>query len=169
MTPKTRQLSIAISLDMLDSLLPSISSIFISDARFASDGITMLPSLISHPNPSSNENLLLEITDLTRLETRLDESSIEYMSRVRGISQRMHGVTIDHIIPLFVIASLDHERYPGVKIHYLAGETALVNCDLLQPSSLLSSKVTRQRALGITAVPPYTTSVNRVSDNNSQN
>ena len=93
------------------------------------------------------------------------------MSRVRGIAQRMHGVTIDHIIPLFAVASLDHERYPGAKIRYLVGDTALVNCYVLQLIGQLSSEETRQRALGITATPLSTTSVNRVSNtnNHSQN
>ena len=102
---------------------------------------------------------------------RLGESSINYMSRVRGIAQRMHGVTIDPIIPLFAIASLNHKRYPGVKSCYLAGDIALVNFDLLQLRGLLSSEETRQRALGITATPSSTTSVNRVSNtnNNSKN
>ena len=68
---------------------------------------------------------------------RLGESSIDNMSRVRGIAKRMHGVTIDSIIPLFAIASLDHERYPGVKSRYLAGDTALVNCNLLQLSGFI--------------------------------
>ena len=167
-TPSTRQLSTAISSDML-ALLPSlISLMFLNDERFTSDGIAMLSSLITHLNPSSNENLLLEITDLTRLEMRLGESSIDYMSRFHGIAQRMHGVTIDHIIPLFAIASLNHKRYPGVKSRYLAGDTALVNCDLLQLSGLLSSEETRQRALGITVIPPSTTSVNRGSNTNNK-
>ena len=93
------------------------------------------------------------------------------MSRVRGIAQRMHGVTIERIIPLFAIASLYDERYPGVKSRYLVGDTALVNCDLLQLSGLLSSEETRQQALGISAIPPSTTSVNCVSNthNNPQN
>ena len=91
------------------------------------------------------------------------------MSRVRGIAQRMHGVTIDRIIPLFSIASLDHKRCPGVKSRYLLGDTALVNCNLLQISGLLSSKETRQQVLCITAIPPSTTIVNRVSNINSQN
>ena len=71
----------------------------------------MLSSLITHLKPSYNENLLLEITDLTCLEMILRESSIDYMSRVRGFAQWMHIVTIDHIIPLFAITSLDHERH----------------------------------------------------------
>ena len=107
-TPTTRQLSVAIRLNMLSLLPASISSMFLNDSRFASDGITMLPWLITHPNLSSNENILLEITDLTRLEMRLGELSIDYISRVHGIAQWMHGVTIDRIIPLFEIPSLDH-------------------------------------------------------------
>ena len=91
------------------------------------------------------------------------------MSRVHGIAQRMHGVTIDRIIPLFAIASLDHKRYPGVKSRYLAGDTTLVNCDPLQLSGLLSSEETRQQDISITSVPPSTTSVNRLSQNNLQN
>ena len=102
----TRQISVSISSDMLASLPALILLMFLNDARFASEGITMLSSLITRLNPSSNENLLLEITYLTRLEMRLGKLSIDYMSRVRGISQRMYGVTIDRIIPLFVIASL---------------------------------------------------------------
>ena len=126
-----------------------------------------MPYLLTHLNPSSNENLLLAISDPTRLEMRLGKLSINYMSRVRGIAQRMHGVTIDRIIPLFAIASLDHERYPGVKSRYLAGDTALVNCDLLQLSGLFSSEEMRQPDLGIPATTPSTTSANRVS--NTQN
>ena len=115
---------------------------FLNDARFASDSIAMLPLLLTHRNPSSSENLLLAISDLTCLKMRLGESSINYMSRVRGISKRMQGITIERIIPIFSIASLDHERYPGVKIHYLAGDAVLLNCDLLKLSGLLSSEET---------------------------
>ena len=129
----------------------------------------MLLSLITPLKPSFNENRLIAITDLNRLEMILGELSIDYMSIVCGIAKRMHGVTIERIIPLFAIASLDHKRYPGVKSRYLAGDTVLVNCDLLQLSGLLSSEETQQEALDITAVPPSTTSVNQVSHNNSQN
>ena len=127
----------------------------------------MLSYLITHLNPSSNEKFLLAITYLTRLEMILGESSIDYMSRVCGIAQRIHGLTIDRIIPIFAIASLYHKRYPGMKSRYLAGDTALVNFDLLQLSGLLSSEETRQRALGITSITLSTTSVNRVSNTNN--
>ena len=139
-TPTIRQLSVAISSDMLASLLSLISFMFLNDTQFASDCITMISSLLTHLKPSFNEYPLLEISDLILLEMRLGKSSIDYMSRVRGISQRMQGVTIDRTIPLFGIASLNHERYSGVKSCYLAGDTALVNCDLLQLSGILSSE-----------------------------
>ena len=47
---------------------------------------------------------------------------------------------MESIFPLFAIASLDHDRYPGVKSRYLAGDATLVNCDLLKLSGLLSRK-----------------------------
>ena len=81
---------------------------FLNEARFASDGIAVFLSLLTHLKPYCNENPLLKISDLNRLEMRLGESSIKYMSRVHGISQRMQGVKIDRIIPLFAIISLDH-------------------------------------------------------------
>ena len=97
-TLASQQISVAISSDVLASLLSSISSMFLYDARFASYGIAMLSFLLTHPNPSSRGNLLLSISDLTRLNMQLDESSIDYMSRVRWISQRMQGITIKCII-----------------------------------------------------------------------
>ena len=102
---------------------------------------------------------------------RLDKSSIKYMSRVRGIAQWMHDVKIDHIIPLFVIASLDYDSYPGVKSNYLAGYTTRVNCDLLQLSVLLSIEETRQHTLVIPDIPLSTPSFNRLSNrqNNTEN
>ena len=81
---------------------------FLNSTRFASEGITMLSSLIAYLKPSSNENLLLAITDITSLEMILGELSIDHTTRVRGVSQRMHGVEIDCIIPLYEIASLYH-------------------------------------------------------------
>ena len=76
----------------------------------------------------------------------------------------MQGITIERIPPLFAIGSLDHDRYPGAKSRYLAGDAALVNLDLLKLSGLLSSKETRQHALGISSSPPSTTIANCVSN-----
>ena len=78
----------------------------------------MLFLFLTHLNPSSRENLLLAVSELTRLKMRLRELSIDYMLRVIGISQRMQGIIIERIIPLFAIGSLNHGRYPGVKSRY---------------------------------------------------
>ena len=70
---------------------------------------------------------------------------------------------MDQMIPLFAIASLDHERYTGMKRRYLAGGPALVNCDLLGISRLLSIEEIRQKSLGLPSpTPPFTS--NHVSD-----
>ena len=139
-TQSSKHFSILISADMLVSLPRSVSLVIFNDAIFASDSIVMISHLLTHLNPSSSENLLLYISDITRLDMVLGESSIDYMSRVQGISQHMQGITMDNIIPLLTIAGLDHNRYPGVKSCYLASNAALVNCNLLGLSGLISSK-----------------------------
>ena len=99
---------------------------FLNDTRFASYGIAMLSLLLTHLDPSSRK-IPLVISDLTHLEMQLVKSSIDYMLRVQVIPQRMQGITIKCIIPIFSIASIDHDRYPDVKSRYLAGDNALVN------------------------------------------
>ena len=94
----------------------------------------------------------------------LGEWSIDYMLRVRSISQCMHSITMDSIITLFTISSLNHDRYPGVNICYLTGDAALVNCSLIDLSGLLSSEETRKQTLVLPSAPPPTASVNRVSN-----
>ena len=64
---------------------------------------------------------------------------------------------MEKMIPLLDIASLDHNRYHGMKIRYLAGKPALVNCNLLNLSGLLSRKDTRQQALGLPISTPLAT------------
>ena len=113
--------------------------------------------------PLPTKTLFLQFQ--TSLTSKCDcKSSIDHMLRVRGISQRMQGLTIDHIIPLFTITSLDHDQYPGVKSRYLAGDTALVNCDLPQFSGILSREETRQYALVIPNAPPSNNISNSVSN-----
>ena len=70
----------------------------------------MLSQLLTHLKSSSSENLILAISDLTCLEMGLGELIIDYILRVHGISQRMKGVTMEKIIPLFAIARLDYDR-----------------------------------------------------------
>ena len=70
---------------------------FLNDTSFSLDRIAMLSHLLTHLNPSTSENLLLAISDLTRLEMGLDKSSIDYMLRVRGISHQMQEVTMEKL------------------------------------------------------------------------
>ena len=67
---------------MLDLLLSLISLMLLNDEIFSSDGVAMFSLLITHLNPSSRENLLLAISDLTCLKMRLGESSIDSISAI---------------------------------------------------------------------------------------
>ena len=125
---------------MLAPLPRAVSSIFLNEIIFASYGIAMLSNLLTHLKPSTSENLLLEILYITRLDMGLGKSSIDYIPYVHEISQRMKGVTMEKIIPLLFISSLDQGRYPVVKRQYLAVNPALVKCNLLYLSGILSRK-----------------------------
>ena len=103
-------------------------------------GIAILSHLLTHMNPSSSENLLLDISDLTLLKIGSCETIINYMSRIHGISQRIQQVLMEKIVPLFAIAGLDHDFHPNVRSRYLAGRPALVNFNLLNLNGLLSSE-----------------------------
>ena len=127
----------------------------------------MLSHLLTHLNPYSSEKPLLAISDLTFLEMGLCELSINYMSCVFGISKHMQEDLMDQIISLFAIGILDHDLYPGVKSRYLEGNPALVNCNLLDLSGLLSSKENSQQSLGLQISTP-TVTLKRVSDAKAQ-
>ena len=95
----TKHLSAAISAHVLSYLPHAIFLMFLNNARFASDRIAMLLSLITHLKPSSRKNNLFAISDLTRLKTGVGESIIDFMSRVPGLSQRLKGVSMEKKIP----------------------------------------------------------------------
>ena len=63
----TRQLSVTISEDMLLSLPQDLSSMFLNDAQFVFNGITILLYLLNHLNPYSSENILLVINNPNHL------------------------------------------------------------------------------------------------------
>ena len=149
------------------SLPHTVSPMFLNDTRFTSDGISMLLHLLTHLNPLYSEKLLLAISEITCLEIGLGVTSINYMSRVRGVSQRLRGFLMEKIIPLFAIVSLDHDRYPGVNSRYLVGYPALVNYNLLGISSLLSTEENRHQSLGLPSSTPSATT-NRASNNQTQ-
>ena len=92
---------------------------FLNNAWFTSDGIIILPHLLTQLDFSSSENILFAINDLNHLEMSLGESSINYMSCVRGVSQLLQGISMDKIIPLSEITSLYYNRYPGINTRYL--------------------------------------------------
>ena len=127
---------------------------FLKNIRFFSNGIAILSHLLTHLNPSSSENVLPAISEITSLDMGLGNTSIYYMYRVRGISQRLQGVLAEKVIPLFSIVILDHNRYPSVKRRYLEGDPALVNGNPLDLSGLLYSKETRHQALGLPSSKP---------------
>ena len=68
-----------------------------------------------HLNPSSINNLILAISDLNHLDMSLNDTSIDYMSRIRVVSHKLQCVSVDKVIPLFAIAILEPDCCPVIK------------------------------------------------------
>ena len=76
-TKTDKHLSITIKVNIMESLPFAVSSMFLNDIIFDSDEISMLSHLLTHLIPSSSENLLLAISDLTCLRMGLGKTSID--------------------------------------------------------------------------------------------
>ena len=70
---------------------------------------------------------------------------------------------MEQIINFFDIASLNHDRYPGVRGRYISGDLSLVKCNLLGIRRFLLSKETRKQFLGLPPPIPSVTE-NQVSN-----
>ena len=73
---------------MLASLTQAVSSMFLNYIKFATYRISMISPLLTNLKSSSSEKTLLYISDITRVEMKLGKTRIEYMLRIRSISQR---------------------------------------------------------------------------------
>ncbi len=88
-----------------------------------------------------------------------------YMARVRGFEGRLHGVTIDDIMPMFAILGMHHDQYSGLLARYTSGEPAIVNATIAEIERLMLDGDSRRRAMGIDPTL-NTASANRVQDKN---
>ena len=76
----------------------------------------MFSYFLTHLKPFSSKDILIAISYLTSLKMLVGESSINFMSHVCGVSQSLKGLLMEQMFLLFAIASLGHDRYPGVNI-----------------------------------------------------
>ena len=74
---------------------------FLSNDSYKTDGIAMLDAIIEHLQPTHAEHLLAAVTDLSDLTYKPTDTSISYMKTVQEISERLKGVDILRLVPLF--------------------------------------------------------------------
>ena len=58
------------------------------------------------------------------------ETTSSYILKTRTISNRLAGLQIDTLLPLFAIKGLDPARFDGTISHFTSGELLVVNTDL---------------------------------------
>eukprot|EP00581_Thalassiosira_minuscula_P002424 CAMPEP_0183736440 /NCGR_PEP_ID=MMETSP0737-20130205/49280_1 /TAXON_ID=385413 /ORGANISM="Thalassiosira miniscula, Strain CCMP1093" /LENGTH=643 /DNA_ID=CAMNT_0025970447 /DNA_START=56 /DNA_END=1984 /DNA_ORIENTATION=- len=132
---------------------------------FVTDGFKMFHALHQRVNPSSTANKLQAVIDLVALGMAPDDTSGTYMHRVRGIRDRLEKVTIDELLPLFAIANMDKDRYPGLTQRYIMADPALLNATVVSLEEEMTQEEMRLVALGITSDASNLPSANRAGGN----
>ena len=71
------------------------------------------------------------------------------MARVCSYINRLHGVTIGKLMPLFAMVSMDESWFGGILQRYSAGEPAVVSADLTKLEELMEDETIRRRAINL--------------------
>jgi len=120
----------------------------------------MLDALLANLAPSHAKTLLEAVEQLSRFSMTPAEDATSFMQRVRSLAERLDGVVLSQLMPLFAIANLDKDRYPGLVQRYIADDPALTNATLLSLQSMMTREERRHAA--IHGCPPATPSQSRI-------
>ena len=96
--------------DVLDNIPASDQALFVNDIRYDHDGFAMLARLIDKLNPNTPESVMLTVLELNKLKQGATEDGTTFLSRLKGIENRLATCNIQDILPLFVLANLDRSR-----------------------------------------------------------
>ena len=151
--PGTEQQSRRIFTDMFAALPTAECHQFLNNPAYVDNGFGMLYTFIDYLNPSNPEHRLNDIREVSRLDQGAGESTATYLSRVRGFANRLAGVSMDSVMPLFAILGMDHSKYDGLLSRFTSGDASVVTADLPALELLMLGEDRRKEAMGITPVP----------------
>ena len=77
------------------------------------------------------------------------------MQTVCEIGDRLRGVDIQQLMPLFAIANIDQDKYPGLMSRYVADDPALLRANLLSLGQILSTEEKRHKFLNRNLGPSF--------------
>ena len=149
----TEQQSRRIFTDMFAALPPAKCHQFLNNPTYVNNGFGMLSAFIDYLNPSNPEHRLHDIREVSRLDQGANESTATYLSRVRGFANRLAGVSMDSVMPLFAILGMDHSKYDGLLSRFTSGDASVVGADLPTLEHLMMGEDRRKEAMGITSAP----------------
>ena len=122
---------------------------FLNNPKFTNNGFEMLDDFIGTIHPSRPENRLSNVRLLGALEQRSQENTAAYFERVRGFAQRLKGVTIDTLMPLFALNGMYQSLYNGTLSRFTSGDPTLISADLTALEDIMTQEVSIKRELGI--------------------
>ena len=85
------------------------------------------------------------------------------MARVRGFASRLAGVSIDDLMPLFVLIAMNHDAYSGLLARFAGGEPAVLQANIADLEKLMLEEDSRRLAMGL-STPTSMPSANRAKD-----
>ena len=100
----------------------------------------MFDAIIEHLQPDHAKHLLVAITDLSDINYKATDTSISYIKMVYDIGECFEGVDIIQLVPLFAIANLDQDKYPGLMSRHLADDPTLIHANLLSLGQMMAAK-----------------------------
>ena len=74
----------------------------------------MIHHLIFQLIPSRPEHQLNDVWSLAAIAMSSTETISSYMLRIRTISNRLAGIQVDTLLPLFAIMGLDNKIFGGI-------------------------------------------------------
>jgi len=86
---------------------------------YCDDSIKMLTDFVHHLSLNSVIDHFSAITELVELKMEPGKAHSEFMSTIRSIDGPLGAMAIDKLLPIFALANMDQDRFPGLVARYL--------------------------------------------------
>ncbi len=112
----------------------------------------MLTAFVDMIRPSTSTARLSAVWDLVSLSQGSQQGPSKFIAQYRRFASALGQVTVQDLLPLFALVSMDQDRYDGMVFWYTAGDPTVLGADLALLETLMCDKESRkQGALGVDA------------------
>ena len=95
--------------NMIDTLQAKHLHQFLDKPKFVKRGIEMLKAVLVSYHLNNQTQCLIGVRNLSSLSQGPKETTAAFFGRIRGFSSPLRGVTLESLLSLFVINSMDQD------------------------------------------------------------